>query len=94
MMRKSRKSVYYYLFNPVNTPTNIENARYVIDGGLLLHSVAWESKEKFCSIFNKYAEHEKIILAHDQSYYLLDIQMNRQNRVRNLISDSLEETST
>ncbi|GBL94407.1 hypothetical protein AVEN_7378-1 [Araneus ventricosus] len=42
MVRKSRKSVYYDLFNPMNTPSNIENVLYVIDGGFLLHRVAWE----------------------------------------------------
>ncbi|GBN19394.1 hypothetical protein AVEN_17259-1 [Araneus ventricosus] len=40
IMRKSRISVYYDLFYPVNTPSNIENALYVIDGGFLLHRVS------------------------------------------------------
>ena len=59
MMRKSRKSVYYDLFDPVNTPSNIESALYVIDGGFLLHRVAWELREKFSSILNKYVEYVK-----------------------------------
>ncbi|GBO43421.1 hypothetical protein AVEN_91236-1 [Araneus ventricosus] len=57
MMRKSRESVCYDLFNPVNTPSNIENALYVNDGGFLLHRVTWELREKFSSTLNRYVEY-------------------------------------
>ncbi|CAG9772311.1 unnamed protein product [Ceutorhynchus assimilis] len=59
MMRKSRKSVFYDLFNPVETPSNIGSALYVIDGGFLLHRVPWELRERFSSILNKYVEYVK-----------------------------------
>ncbi|GBO29426.1 hypothetical protein AVEN_250773-1 [Araneus ventricosus] len=56
MMRKSRESVYYDLFNPVNTPSNIDNAFCVNDGGFLLHRVTWKFREKLPSTINKYVE--------------------------------------
>ncbi|GBL73389.1 hypothetical protein AVEN_171667-1 [Araneus ventricosus] len=56
MMRKSRESVYYDLFNPVNTPSNIDNALCVNDGGFLLHRVTWKFREKLPSNINKYVE--------------------------------------
>ncbi|CAG9761611.1 unnamed protein product [Ceutorhynchus assimilis] len=59
MMRKSRKSVFYDLFNPVETPSNIGSALYVIDGGFVLHRVPWELRERFSSILNKYVEYVK-----------------------------------
>ncbi|CAG9764574.1 unnamed protein product [Ceutorhynchus assimilis] len=59
MMRKSRKSVFYDLFNPVETPSNLGSALYVIDGGFLLHRVPWELRERFSSILNKYVEYVK-----------------------------------
>ncbi|GBM35152.1 hypothetical protein AVEN_140752-1 [Araneus ventricosus] len=60
MMRKSRESVNYDLFNPANIPSSIENALYANDGGFLLHRVTWELREKFSSTLNKYVEYVTI----------------------------------
>lgn len=57
-MRKTKKSVFYDLFNPV-TDYNFENAVYVIDGGFLLHRVVWQIRETFSSILNKYVNYVK-----------------------------------
>lgn len=57
-MRKTKKLVFYDLFNPV-TDVNFENAFYLIDGGFLLHRVVWQTREQFSSILNKYVDYVK-----------------------------------
>lgn len=46
-MRKTRKSVFYELFNAFIDPIDFDKAEFVIDGGFLLHRVVWEEKITF-----------------------------------------------
>lgn len=61
-MRKTRKSVFYELFDPLtneNEEAYLNNPVYVIDGGFLLHRVVWQSKETFTGILSKYVDYVK-----------------------------------
>ena len=52
-MRKTRKSVFYDLFDPLSKEEEevlVLNPVYVIDGGYLLHRVVWQAKESYSAI--------------------------------------------
>lgn len=58
-MRKTKKSVFYDFFTPINDFYQSVTPAHVIYGGFLLHRVSWESKEKITSILLKYVEYLK-----------------------------------
>ncbi|GBO26604.1 hypothetical protein AVEN_215673-1 [Araneus ventricosus] len=57
-LRKTRKSIFYYLFS-TETDVHFTSACYVVDGGFLLHRVLWQAKESFSFILKKYVDYAK-----------------------------------
>ncbi|GBL60933.1 hypothetical protein AVEN_169786-1, partial [Araneus ventricosus] len=57
-LRKTRKSVFNYLFSTA-TDLFLTSACYVVDGGFLLHRVLWQTKESFSFILKKYVDYTK-----------------------------------
>lgn len=55
-MRKTKKSSLYEAFSPV---TDVINFVHVIDGGYLLHRIAWRQQETFAQILDKYVDYIK-----------------------------------
>lgn len=47
IMRKTEKCKLYNYFQPMYDEPSLDNSCHVIDGGLLLHKVAWSQKKTF-----------------------------------------------
>lgn len=58
-MRKTKKSDLYEAFSSVTDVINFGNFVHVIDGGYLLHRIAWRQQETFAQILDKYVDYVK-----------------------------------
>lgn len=58
-MRKSAKSTLYKLFKPTNISLNKETSLYIVDGGMLIYKVKWQTNCKFQAILTNYTVYLK-----------------------------------
>ena len=83
LMRKTKKSALYKMFNEVEEGSIPKSAKYVIDGGNLLHCVAWPKQGTFAK-FNVYAAYVQFIRKnYDTEVTLIFVvtpQMNKAQR--------------
>lgn len=53
-MRKTKKSVLYQCFQPMDVDIVPDNFTYVIDGRFLLHRIIWQQHDTFLCVINRY----------------------------------------